>query len=136
MSSVRNPLLSCATSVSAVTLMEVNALLHGAEPYSALRQLCSYSATQYFVNPIVHVRFQVFAAVTMKNGVFWDVLTKATRRNIPEDSILPIVHFHVHNSRPYPEPANSSSHRPTLSLSLSLSMIHLNVVHLPTSWCS
>jgi hypothetical protein len=32
-------------------------------------------------------RFEVFTAVTMKNGVFWDV-TRATRRNIPEDTIL------------------------------------------------
>jgi hypothetical protein len=38
-----------------------------------------------------HVRFEVLTAVTMKNGVFWDVtpvLTRATRRNIPEDDIL------------------------------------------------
>jgi hypothetical protein len=43
------------------------------------------------------VRFEVFTAVTMKNGVFWDVtprgsetsvLTRATRRNILEDAIL------------------------------------------------
>jgi hypothetical protein len=50
------------------------------------------------------VRFEVFTAVTMKIAVFWDVtpcgscrnrrcggtsiLTRATRRNIPEDSII------------------------------------------------
>jgi hypothetical protein len=34
-----------------------------------------------------NVRFEVFTAVTMKNGVFW-VLTRATRRNNPEDTIL------------------------------------------------
>jgi hypothetical protein len=43
------------------------------------------------------VRFGVFTAMTMKNGVFWDVtpccscknlLTRATWRNIPEDTIL------------------------------------------------
>jgi hypothetical protein len=36
------------------------------------------------------VRFEVFTAMTMKNGVFWDVtpfVTRATRRNIPEDTI-------------------------------------------------
>jgi hypothetical protein len=36
------------------------------------------------------VRFEVFTAVTMKNGVFWVVTpcTRATRRNNPEDTIL------------------------------------------------
>jgi hypothetical protein len=38
------------------------------------------------------VRFEVSTAVTMKVGVFWDlspsVLTRVTRRNIPEDAIL------------------------------------------------
>jgi hypothetical protein len=38
------------------------------------------------------VRFEVFTEVTMKNGVFWDVMpcghTRATRRNFPEDTIL------------------------------------------------
>jgi hypothetical protein len=37
------------------------------------------------------VRFEVFTAVTMKNGVFWVVTpcgSCATRRNNPEDTIL------------------------------------------------
>jgi hypothetical protein len=33
-------------------------------------------------------RFEVFTVPTMKNGVFWDVLTRLTRGNIPEDAIL------------------------------------------------
>jgi hypothetical protein len=42
--------------------------------------------------------------VTMKNGVFW-VLTRATRRNNPEDTILHygdtvIVHPLYHSSEP------------------------------------
>jgi hypothetical protein len=37
---------------------------------------------------VYFVRFGVFTAVTMKNSVFWDVLIRTTRRNIPEDAIL------------------------------------------------
>jgi hypothetical protein len=44
----------------------------------------------------IFVRFEVSTEVTMKNAVFWDVtlcgscknVTRATRRNIPEDCIL------------------------------------------------
>jgi hypothetical protein len=42
--------------------------------------------TPFFITQCL--RFEVFMAVTMKNGVFWDVTTRATRRNIPEDTIL------------------------------------------------
>jgi hypothetical protein len=38
------------------------------------------------------VRFEVFTAVTMKNGVFW-VVTRATRRNNPEYTLLYVVLF-------------------------------------------
>jgi hypothetical protein len=38
------------------------------------------------------LRIEVSTAVTMKYDVFWDVtLTRATRRNIPEDTILHIA---------------------------------------------
>jgi hypothetical protein len=56
---------------------------------------------------LFHVRFEVFKAVTMKNGVFWDVTpcgscknrrssetsvpTRTTRRSIPEDIIIHVV---------------------------------------------
>jgi hypothetical protein len=46
---------------------------------------------QLCINYLEYVRFEVFTAVTMKNGVFWVVvvvLTRATRRNNPEDTIL------------------------------------------------
>jgi hypothetical protein len=39
------------------------------------------------------VRFEVFTAVTQKNGVFWDVTTRATRRHNPEDTILLSLYY-------------------------------------------
>jgi hypothetical protein len=42
---------------------------------------------QHRQNILDSVRFEVFTAVTMKNGVFWVVTTRATRRNNPEDTI-------------------------------------------------
>jgi hypothetical protein len=36
---------------------------------------------------ICHVRFEVFTAVTMKNGVFWVVMPCGSCKN-PEDTIL------------------------------------------------
>jgi hypothetical protein len=65
------------------------------------------------------LRFEVFTAVTMTNGVFWDVtpcgschpdeggasssetsdLTTATLRNIPEDAILNFsLYLYLHNN--------------------------------------
>jgi hypothetical protein len=51
-----------------------------------------------FLKPQKIVKFEVFTPVTMKNGVFWDVVpcrssetslhTRSTRRHIPEDGIL------------------------------------------------
>jgi hypothetical protein len=34
------------------------------------------------------VRFEVFMAMTMKVVVFWDVITRATQHNNPEDDIF------------------------------------------------
>jgi hypothetical protein len=54
----------------------------------------SYEGNLKSVAYLYNVRFEVFTAVTMKNGVFWDVMRvtlvriRATRRNIPKDAIL------------------------------------------------
>jgi hypothetical protein len=40
------------------------------------------------MNNSTDVRFEVFTAVTMKSGVFWDVTPCGLRRNIPEDTTL------------------------------------------------
>jgi hypothetical protein len=62
---------------------------------------------QNIFSGFTHVRFEVFTAVTMKNGVFW-VLTRATRRNNPEDTILRFTHdFSCHVGQP--EISNRSS---------------------------
>jgi hypothetical protein len=53
------------------------------QPVNALK-ICG---TAVFWDIKINVRFEVFTAVTMKNGVFW-VLTRATRRNNPENTIL------------------------------------------------
>jgi hypothetical protein len=70
-----------------------------------IRQQIFIDGTQVpYANTAKYVKFEVFTAVTMKNGVFWDVtpcgycknrrfggtsaLTRAARRNIPEDTIL------------------------------------------------
>jgi hypothetical protein len=63
----------------------------------------------------IFVRFEVFMAVTMKHGVFWDVmpcgscknrrfgvtwvLTRATWRNIPEDIILQSLSLITHSGK-------------------------------------
>jgi hypothetical protein len=52
-----------------------------------------YRLTTFFFASFSDIlkKIEVFTAVTVKNGVFWDVtpvLTRATRRNIPEDTIL------------------------------------------------
>jgi hypothetical protein len=54
------------------------------------------------------LRFEVFTAVTMKNDVFWDVTpcgscTRATQRNIPEDSILLKKILVKYNAQEWPE---------------------------------
>jgi hypothetical protein len=46
-----------------------------------------WTASYRYPTRTTYVRFEVFTAVTMKNGVFW-VLTRATLRNNPEDTIL------------------------------------------------
>jgi hypothetical protein len=33
-----------------------------------------HSAVEYHKINVCHVRFEVFTAVTMKNGIFWDVV--------------------------------------------------------------
>jgi hypothetical protein len=90
------------------------------------------------LKPSLYVRFEVFTAVTMKNCVFWDVmpcgscknrpilvtlikealsssetsvLNRATRRNIPEDTILPIYLIHFNTiSQPRPVSPRSVSY--------------------------
>jgi hypothetical protein len=51
-----------------------------------LQNLCA-AFKQETILEYKYVRFEIFTAVTMKNGVFWDFI-RATRRNVPEDALL------------------------------------------------
>jgi hypothetical protein len=83
---------------------------------------------QVGANGNTFVGFEIFTAVTMKHAIFRDmapyrVLTRLTRRHIPEDGMLHGKAFVLYLPRclvpvwtgPYPEPDQYSSHHPTLS---------------------
>jgi hypothetical protein len=63
-------------------------IINGLSDHDAQGLIIHNMLPQKYNSSYSYVRLEVFTAVTMKNGVFWDVLTRATWRNIPEDTIL------------------------------------------------
>jgi hypothetical protein len=56
---------------------------------SARKEVASRAQPSFDVTYSMHVRFEVFTAVTMKNGVFWDVSRVALVRTLTVTSVVP-----------------------------------------------